>query len=67
MGPVQPNNYPIRNPKTRPQVVGRVVNPRGYPNIGGMTSSARWPGENNMRVERATGVSGAHKSDKGDG
>lgn len=61
-GLMAPNNFPIRNPKTRPQMNGRVVNQVGYPNIGGMTSSSRWPGENSMRVERPTAVKAGHKA-----
>lgn len=65
-GIMAPNNYPVRNPKTRPQMVGRIVNPVGFPDMGGLTSASRWPNGNRMRVERPTGVRGAHKSSSKD-
>jgi hypothetical protein len=74
MGPgvVQPENFPIRDPRDPLQVHGRIVNQVRYPEMGGMNGSDKWTGkpsieekntrENDFRVESPTKVRAAKKS-----
>ncbi len=41
-GVTAPDRFPIRDPKTRPQKVGRIVNPVGYPEMGGLDGPGKW-------------------------
>lgn len=61
-GLMAPDGFPVRDPKSRPKNVGRVVNPVGWPEMGGLTSAGKWPGGNSMEVEKPTRVRAAHSS-----
>ena len=61
-GIVAPDRFPVRDPKTRPQRVGRIVNPVGYAEVGGLDGPGKWPKGNEMKVEAPTRVKGAKKS-----
>lgn len=62
-GLVGPDSFPIRDVKMRPQKVGRIHNPKGYPDMGGLNAPGKWPSADNpFGVERATSVRAAHST-----
>ena len=63
-GIVRPEKFPIRDPKSRPQKVGRIVNPIGFPEMGGLDGPGKWGKGNTMAVEKPTGVKGMKPATK---
>ena len=64
-GLVQPGSFPIRDVKSRPQKNGRILNPVGYPEMGGLTGPGKWPnGSNPFAIERPTSVRAASKASR---
>lgn len=64
MGLFAPESYPFRDPRNPKQMVGRVVNPVGYMELGGLTGPGQWgKGDALMKVDRATST-GKIKSTK---
>lgn len=61
-GLMAPNSYPIRDPKDPNQVVGRIVNPVRYQEIGGLTGPGKLAKGNSMTVQKPTSVRAAHMS-----
>lgn len=73
-GLVSPDNYPIRDPRSKEMLVGRIANPPRFYEIGGIASQAVWFKEggnksyaqmaqtNIGRVEKPTSVKSAHRS-----
>ena len=71
-GIVAPDVFPFRDPRTMKQVVGRIVNPVGFMEIGGLDGPGKWfkaygaseqsKQENTMKVEAPTKVKAAHSS-----
>ena len=74
-GIVAPADFPIRDPRSRPRMQGRVVNPVGYmerPNgetgIGGFDGPAKLPGHgSNLAVQAPTSLKPATSSNMGSG
>jgi hypothetical protein len=75
-GLVSPDSYPVRDPRDKNQVNGRIANPPRYYEVGGLYSASVWhkevngsvfaqsPQTNAMRVEKPTSVKSAHKSSR---
>ena len=65
MGPgiVGPGSYPIRDPKTRPERVGRIFNTAGKYDMG----RVKWAGQTPFAVERATRVNATQRTSRGIG
>ena len=66
-GLVGPERFPIRQPDSEDRVVGRMVNPVRYPEIGGFAGPSRWYGgddskKNSFAVEKPTSVRAARKT-----
>lgn len=61
-GITQPENFNVRNPMSRPQKNGRVVNPVGYAEMGGGSGPGFWAKGNEFRVESATKVSAGKRA-----
>jgi hypothetical protein len=61
-----PERFPIRDVKDGGQINGRIVNPVGYPDMGGFTGPGKWAeGKNDMRVEKPTSVRAAKRTTNG--
>lgn len=73
-GLVSPDNYPIRDPRDKSMVNGRMANPPRMYELGGLSTTAVWFREggnksfaqseqsNTMRVEKPTSTKSAHKT-----
>ena len=58
-GIVAPKDFPIRDPRNPKQEVGRIVNPVGYMEVGGLDGPGKWGKGTTMKVEKPTSVQGA--------
>jgi len=63
-GLLGPEKFPIRDVKDGAQVNGRIINPVGYPDMGGFTGPGKWPnGKADMlRVEKPTSQRAAKRT-----
>ena len=58
-GIVQPDAFPVRDPRDPKQNHGRIVNPVRYIEMGGLDGPGKMPKGNEMKVEAPTRVKAA--------
>lgn len=73
-GLMAPADFPIRDPRSRPKDVGRIVNATGWPmadstqGLGGLDSASKMPKHGNAQtVEKPTSITTGSSSAMGGG